>query len=58
MEFNEVKEEYDKILKLLAEINGKTITELDTEISEAVAKSKNIEDILIKSAEIMSTTQA
>ena len=53
MEFNEVKDEYEKILKLLAEINGKTITELDTEILEAVSKSKNIEDILIKSAEII-----
>jgi len=53
MEFNEVKEEYDKILKIMAEINGKTIAELDKEISEAVAKTKNIEDILIKSSEII-----
>lgn len=53
MELDEIKDEYNKTLKILAEATQRTVAELDKEISEAVAKSKNIEDILIKSSEII-----
>lgn len=53
MELDDIKDEYNKTLKILAEVAKRTVIELDKEISESAAKSKNIEDILIKSSEII-----
>jgi hypothetical protein len=52
MEFDEIKKEYYKILKILAPINGKTIEELDKEISEAMEDCKNVDDIMTRASEL------
>jgi hypothetical protein len=52
MEFDEVKEEYHKILKALSPITGKTIEELDKEISEVIKECENVEEIMIRASEI------
>jgi hypothetical protein len=49
---NEIKKEYQATLSNLAEATGKTVEELDKEISEQIENCKNIEDIMIKSSEI------
>ena len=53
MELDEIKAEYYKTLKELSNGSGRTIAEIDAEISEAIENCKNIEDILIKSSEIL-----
>jgi hypothetical protein len=52
MELDEIKEEYYKILKKLAKENGRSIEEIDKEISDVI-KNMDIEDILIKSSELL-----
>lgn len=44
MELDEIKKEYYKVLEKLAKESGKTIEELDEEITEAI--NKDILDIL------------
>lgn len=52
MELDEIKKEYYKILEILTPINGKTIEELDKEISEAMEECKNVDDIMIRASEL------
>jgi hypothetical protein len=52
-EFDKIKYEYLKTLTELSKGTGKTIEELDAEISEQIKNCQNIEDILIKSSEII-----
>jgi len=52
-EFEKIKDEYDKLLEEMAEVSGKTVEELDEEISDAIDNCANLEDILIKSSEII-----
>ena len=52
-DFHKIKDEYDKLLREMAKTSGKTIEELDKEITEAIEESSNVEDILIKSSEII-----
>jgi hypothetical protein len=52
VELDEIKKEYYKILEILAPINGKTIEELDKEISDAMEDCKNVDDIMIRASEI------
>jgi len=53
MEIEEIRKLYYDILSELSVQSGKTIEEIDTEISQAIENCKNIEDILIKSAEVI-----
>jgi uncharacterized protein YfbU (UPF0304 family) len=52
MELDEIKKEYYKILEILARSNGKTIEELDKEISGALEECKNVNDIMSRASEI------
>lgn len=52
MEYDEIKKEYYETLKRLSKGSGKTVDELNIEISEAMEKSKDFEDIMIKASEI------
>ena len=52
-ELDKIKYEYLITLSELAKGTGKTIEELDAEISEQIKNCKNIEEILIKSSEIL-----
>jgi hypothetical protein len=52
-EFDKIKYEYIKTLAELSKGTNKTIEELDAEISEQIKNCQNIEDILIKSSEII-----
>lgn len=52
MEFEDVKKEYHNILKALSPITGKTIEELDKEISEVIKECENVEEIMIRASEI------
>ena len=51
MELDEISKLYYEILNELSLHSGKTIEEIDQEISQAIENCKDIEDILIKSAE-------
>jgi len=48
----EIKKEYYETLKRISDASGKTIDDLDAEISEHIKNSKNIEDIMIRASEI------
>jgi hypothetical protein len=52
MELDEIKKEYYKVLEKLSNGSGRSIEEIDAEISEAI-KNIDIEDILSKSSEIL-----
>ena len=50
-ELDKIKYEYLKTLTELSKGTGKTIDELDAEISEQIKNCQNIEDIMIKASE-------
>ena len=52
MELDEIKKEYYKVLKELSKGSGKTIEDLDAEISEALKECRNVDDIMIRASEI------
>lgn len=52
MELDEIKAEYYKVLEKLAKGSGKTIEELDAEISTAMEDCKNVDDIMIRASEL------
>lgn len=52
MEFDEIKKEYYKVLNELADCSGRTIEEIDVEISEALEECKNVDDIMVRASEI------
>lgn len=51
MELDEVRKVYYETLSELAKGTGKTVEELDQEISKAIENCRDIEDILIKASE-------
>jgi len=53
MEIDEIRKIYYDILNELSQQSGKTVDELDIEISQAIENCRDIEDILIKSAEVL-----
>ena len=53
MEIDEIRKLYYGILSELSLQSGKTVEELDIEISQAIENCKDIEDILIKSAGVI-----
>ena len=50
MELDEVRRVYYETLKELAKGTGKTVEELDQEITNAIEDCKDVEEILIKAA--------
>ena len=53
MELDEIKAEYYKTLTELFEANDRTVEEIYAEIKEVMQQCGDIEDILIKSSEIL-----
>lgn len=52
MEFDEVKKYYYEVLKKLSTGTGKSVEELDKEISDQLKECQNVEDIMIKASEL------